>query len=103
MVERIGFVAGLDLPVDTMHCDIHEANLGVEFHLFLTIESHSLIDFLPCGGDEIARLNEHTTRAASRVKELALFRLEDIDNHLDERFGGEENAIVLRHYLGEVI
>ena len=46
--------------------------------------------------DEMARLDEHTARAARRVENDAVVGLDHVDEYLHKRGRGEELAIVLR-------
>ena len=103
VVEGVGLITGLDDAVQTVNGHIHQAELGVIFHLLLTVEGHSRVGFHPSGVYKISGLDKHTAAAAGGVQQNAAGRLQHIDDHLDQRFGREEHAIVLGDVLSEFI
>ena len=86
-----------------MYCQVHQTELGVVLHLFLAVEGHGIIGQHTSLFDEVARLDEHAAAATGRVQQDTLGRLEHIDNHLGQRFGGEENAVILGDVLGKFV
>ena len=56
-----------------------------------------------CGVDEVAGLDEHAAAAAGGVQQHAGFRLQHVDDHLHQRLGREEYAVVLGDVLGEFV
>ena len=44
-----------------MHCHVHQTELGIVLHLFLSVESHLSISVQSCLIHKISRLYEHTT------------------------------------------
>ena len=52
--------------------------------------------------DEVRRLHEHPARSAGRVVDLAVVRLDDLDDELDDRRRGEELAAFLALCEGEL-
>ena len=103
MVEGVGFVAGLNDAVQPMHGQIHLTQLGVVFHLFLTIKGHGVVGPQSGALHEVAGLHEHAAAAAGGVQQYALFGLQHVDDHLDQRLGGEEYAIILSDVFGKFI
>ena len=43
MIEGIGFIAGLDHAGQAMHGHVHQAELGIVLHLFLSVEGHGVV------------------------------------------------------------
>ena len=103
VIEGICFVAGLNDTVEPVNSHIHQAELGIVLHFFLSIKGHGGIGFHPGGIDKVAGLDKHPAAAAGGVQQNAAGRLQHIDNHLDQRFGREEHAIVLGDVLSEFI
>ena len=103
VVEGVGLIAGLDDAVQTVNGHIHQAELGIVLHLFLSIKGHGRVGFHPSGVYKISGLDKHTAAAAGGVQQNAAGRLQHIDDHLDQRFGREEHAIVLGDVLSEFI
>ena len=52
--------------------------------------------------DEAGALDEHAARAAGRVEDAAVERLDDLDDQLDDGGGGEELAALLPLAHGEL-
>ena len=94
MIERIGFIAGLHHAGQTVDRHVHQTELGVVLHLFLTVEGHGIVGHHACMVHEIAGLNKHTATSAGRVQQDAGGGLQNIDDHLDQRFGRKEHSIV---------
>ena len=103
VIESVCFVAGEDLAVETVDSHIHQAQLGIVLHLFLAVEGHSRIGGHSGMVHKIAGLDEHTATTAGRVQQDATLRFQDIGNHLNQRFGREEHAIVGCDVLGKFI
>ena len=82
---------------------IHQAELGVVLHLLLTVEGHSGVGLHAGGADKVAGLDEHAAAAAGGVQQHTALRFQDIDDHLDQGFGGEEHPIVLGDILGKFV
>ena len=77
-----------------MNSHIHQTELGVVFHFFLTKECHLRIGVHSSRIDEITGLNKHTARTACRIEHYALFRFQHIDQHFYQRLWSKENPIV---------
>ena len=84
VIEGIGFIAGLDHAGQTMHGHIHQAELGIVLHLFLSVEGHGVVGDHARMVYKVAGLHKHTAAAASRVQQNAVGRLQHIDNHLHQ-------------------
>ena len=67
VIESVGFVARDDAAIEPMHRHVHQAQLGVVFHLFLTIEGHLGIGVHARLVHEVARLHKHSATAASGI------------------------------------
>ena len=78
-----------------MHRHIHKTKLCIVLHLFLSVKCHCVVGVHTCGIDKIAALDKHTARTAGRVKQNARFGFKYVYYHLDKRFWGKENAVVL--------
>ena len=96
MIEGIGFIAGLDHAGQTMHGHVHQTELGVVLHLFLSVEGHGVVGDHARMVYKVAGLHKHTAAAASRVQQNAVGRLQHIDDHLHQRFRRKEHAVVLQ-------
>ena len=103
VIEGIGFIAGLDHAGQTMHSHIHQAELCVVLHLFLSVKRHGVVGDHARMVYKVAGLHKHTAAAASRVQQNAVGRLQHIDNHLHQRFRRKEHAVILCHILGKLI
>ena len=103
VIEGIGFIAGLDHAGQTMHGHIHQAELGVVLHLFLSVEGHSVVGDHARMVYKVAGLHKHTAAAASRVQQNAVGRLQHIDDHFHQRFRRKEHAVILCHIFGKLI
>lgn len=68
VVKGVGFVAGVDDAGKAVNRHVHQAELGVVLHLFLTVESHGIVGYHTGMVHEIAGLNEHTAAAAGGVQ-----------------------------------
>ena len=51
---------------------------------------------------ELGGVDEHAARAAGRVEDAAMVRLDDLHDELDDGLGGVENATLLALALGEL-
>ena len=67
VIEGVGRVPGFDPAREPVHRHIHEAELGVVFHLFLPVEGHRGVGVHPGRVDEIAALDEHAAASARAV------------------------------------
>lgn len=73
MVEAVCFITGFDNASQSMNCHIHQTQLCIIFHFFLSIESHGAIRIHTGLIYKITGLNEHATRTASRVSKVSVF------------------------------
>ena len=103
VIEGICFVAGLNDTVEPVNSHIHQAELGIVLHFFLSIKGHGGIGFHPGGIDKVAGLDKHPAAAAGRVQKDTARWLQHIDDHLDQGFRREEHAIVLSDVFGKLI
>ena len=103
VIEGICFVAGLNDTVEPVNSHIHQAELGIVLHFFLSIKGHGGIGFHPGGIDKITGLNKHPTAAAGGVQKDTAGWFQYIDDHLDQGFGREEHTIVLGDVFGKLI
>ena len=103
VVEGVGLVTGFDDAIESVDGHIHQAELGVIFHLLLTVEGHSRVGLHADRMDEITGLDKHAAAAAGGVQQNAAGRLQHIDDHLDQGFGREEHAVVLGDIFGKLI
>lgn len=102
MIERVGFVAAHYLAVQSVHRHVHQTQLRVIFHLFLTVERHLRVGVHARLADEVARLHEHAARTTGGVEHYALLGFQHVDEHLHQRLGCEEHAVVACHSLGKL-
>ena len=98
VIEAVCLIARNDLGIESVNCHIHNAELCVVVELFLTVEGHRCVCARAELLNKVSRRNEHTPRAASRVEYCAVSRLDDVDDHTNERLGREENTIVSRNH-----
>jgi len=56
-----------------MYCHVHQAQLGIVFHLLLTVEGHGHIRVRAILLSEVRRGNEHAAAAASGIYKDAVF------------------------------
>ena len=103
VIEGVGLVAGFDDAVEPVDRHVHQTELGVVLHLLLAVEGHGGVGLHAGGVDEVAGLNEHAAAAAGGVQQHTALRFQDIDDHLDQGFGGEEHPIVLGDILGKFV
>ena len=103
VIEGIGFIAGLDHAGQAMHSHIHQAELCIVLHLFLSVEGHGVVGDHARMVYKVAGLHKHTAAAASRVQQNAVGRLQHIDDHFHQRFRRKEHAVILCHILGKLI
>ena len=94
MIERVGLITRDNPTIQTVYCHVHQTELGIVFHLFLTVEGHLCIGIHTTSIHKVASLNEHTSRTTSRIKHYALFWLQYIYEHLYQRLRCEEHTIV---------
>ena len=71
VIKGIGFVSGFDHAGEAVHGQIHQAELGVVFHLFLSVKGHGPVGGEAGGVHEIAGLYEHAAASAGRVQQNA--------------------------------
>ena len=86
-----------------MHSHIHQAELGIVLHLFLSVKRHGVVGDHARMVYKVAGLHKHTAAAASRVQQNAVGRLQHIDDHFHQRFRRKEHAVILCHILGKLI
>ena len=94
MIERVGFVATDNTTIQPMNCHIHQTELGIVLHLFLSVKGHLGIGIYATFIHKVACLYEHATRTTSRIEQDALLWLQYINEHLDQGLWSEEHAIV---------
>ena len=99
--EQLQGVLPKDYTIFSSH--IHQAELGIVLHLFLSVEGHGVVGDHARMVYKVAGLHKHTAAAASRVQQNAVGRLQHIDDHLDQGLGREEHAIVLSDVFGKLI
>ena len=98
VIEAVCFVARHDFGIESVNCHIHNTELCIIVELFLTVEGHCRVCARTVLLDKIGRGNEHTARTASGIKNSAVSRLDDVDDHTNEGFRREENAVVGSHH-----
>ena len=103
VIEGVGLITGFDDTGKSVDSHIHQAELGVVFHLFLTIEGHGAVCIHACMIDKITGLDKHSAAAAGGVQENAAGGFQHIDDHLDQGLGREEHAIVLGDVLCKLV
>ena len=103
MVERIGFITGLDSSRKAMHSHIHQAELGIVGDFLLSIECHRVVGAHAGMVHKVTGLHEHTTRTTRRIQQDSRLRLQHIDDHLDQRFRRKEHAIIRGDILSKFI
>ena len=57
VIEGVGLITGFDDTGKSVDSHIHQAELGVVFHLFLTIEGHGAVCIHACMIDKITGLD----------------------------------------------
>lgn len=72
-VEGVGLIARFDDAVEPVDSHIHQAELGVIFHLLLTVEGHSRVGLHTGFVHKIAGLDKHAAAAAGRVYKDVIF------------------------------
>ena len=85
-----------------MYRHIHQTKLSIVLHFFLSIECHLCVGIHTRCIYKIASLHKHTSRATSRVKHYALFRLQHIYQHFHQGLWRKENAIIAGYRLGKL-
>ena len=65
-----------------MNSHVHQTELRIVLHLFLSIESHLSISVQSCLIHKVARLYEHTTAATGRIEHHSLRGFQHVDQHL---------------------
>ena len=103
VIEGVGLVPGFDDAIEPVDRHIHQAELGVVLHLLLSVEGHGGVGLHTSGIDKVAGLDKHSSAAAGGVQQHTALRFQDIDDHLDQGFGGEEHPIVLGDILGKFV
>ena len=103
VIEAVRIVPGNDLRIQPMYCHVHQAQLGIVFHLLLTVEGHGHIRVRAILLSEVRRGNEHAAAAASGIQHNTAFGLDDVHNHAHQRFGREENAVIRGHRRGKLV
>ena len=73
VVEGVGLVTGFDDAIESVDGHIHQAELGVIFHLLLTVEGHSRVGLHADRMDETTGLDKHAAAAAGGVYKDAVF------------------------------
>ena len=84
VIEGVCLVARLDNSSKAMHSHVHQAKLGIVFHLFLAVKSHGLVACHSGRIHKIASLHEHAATSASRVQKHTIRRFQHIHNHLHQ-------------------
>ena len=82
MVECVRLVAGFDNARQPVNRHVHQAELGVVFHLFLPVEGHSAVGVHTGDIHEIATLDKHPAASARAIEKNPLFGLQNVDDHL---------------------
>ena len=103
VIEGIRLIAGLDDTVQPMNCHIHQTQLGIVLHLFLSIKGHGRVGRHSSLIHKIAGLDEHTAASTGRIQQDAALWLQNIDDHFDQGFGREEHTIVRGDVLCEFV
>jgi hypothetical protein len=88
--DRLG-----DFARQPVHGQVHEGNVDGVRVLLLAVEDDLLGGVAAGVLDEVAGLDEHAPGAAGRIEDLAVIRLDDVDDHLHQRRRREELAVVV--------
>ena len=94
MIKGIGLITGFDNTCQPMHSHVHQAELCIVFHLFLSVEGHGAVGVHTGGIHKISALYEHTTAAACAIKKNTLFRFNDVYDHFYKGFRREEHTVI---------
>ena len=103
VIEAVGFIARYDLGIESVNCHIHNTELCIIVELFLTVEGHFRVCARTVLLNKISRGNEHTARTTSGIENSAVGRLDDINDHTNQRLRSEENAVVSRNHGGKFV
>ncbi len=98
-VKRVGLADVAFEPVDG---EVHLGEADGGGRLFLSVEGDAVGRVLAVALDEVAGLDEHSSRAAGGIKDDAVVGLDDVYDDLDEGRRGEEFAAVLGALHGEL-
>ena len=73
VIETVYLVTGYNFCVQSVNSHIHNTELCVILHLFLTEKSHSGVGICAVLFNKISRRNEHAARTAGRIYKDAIF------------------------------